>query len=142
MVCLSSVFKLHPLFSIDPHAIQAIGYYDKVKVVNPSGSFVSWHKLGCIFFFLGNVRPNYRSIHKAINLVTVAKHNRIVKYGFDAFLSLFVEDLKRLYLDGISVRVGHNTQTFHGGLLAFLANNLAAHAVGGFEKSMSFSSRM
>ena len=36
-----SVFKLHPMFSIDPHAIHVIGYYDEVEVVNPIGSFVS-----------------------------------------------------------------------------------------------------
>ena len=59
--CDGSVFKSHPLFSTCPHALQIIGYYDELEVVNPIGSYVSKHKLGCLFFFLGNIRPQYRS---------------------------------------------------------------------------------
>ena len=140
--CDGLIFKSHPLFSTDSNALQVIGYYDEVEVVNPIGSFVSKNKLGGVFFFLGNVTPRYRSTHKAINLVAIAKHKDIVKYGLDTFLAPFVDDLKSLYCDGITVSVGAHTRTFYGGLLAFLADNLAAHAVGGFKESMSFSLRI
>ena len=59
-------------------------------------------------------------------------------YGLDAYLLPFVDDLKVLYCDGITTRIGSREHTFYGGLLAFLADNLAAHAVGGFKQSMSF----
>jgi len=60
-LCDGSLFKTYPLFSVDHHALQIIGYYNNLKVVNPLGSFVKKHKLGCLFFFLGNVRPQFRS---------------------------------------------------------------------------------
>ncbi len=38
--------------------------------------------------------------------------------------------------------INGQSQTFFGGLLAFLADNLAAHALGGFKESMSFALRV
>lgn len=63
-------------------------------------------------------------------------------YGVNAFPSPFVEDLKKLYCDGVVVSVGGECQTFRGALLAFLADTLAAHQVGGFKGSMSFALRI
>ena len=91
---------------------------------------------------LGNIRPRYRSTLKAINLVAVAKHEDIVCYGMDVVLQPFVQDLKSLYCDGIAVTVGSAKRTFFGGLLAFLADNLAAHAVGGFKEGVGFVLRL
>ena len=61
-------------------------------------------------------------------LLVIGKYDYI--NGIDAFLSPFVE-LKSLYLDGIRV----NECVIRGALLAFLADNLAAHAVAGFKES-------
>ena len=140
--CDGSLYKSHPLFSLDPSALQIIGYYDDVEVVNPLGSYVKKHKLGCLFFFLGNVRPQYRSILKNIQLVAVGRSEDIQHYGLNAFLSPFVEDLKTLYCDGIVASVGGELRTFRGALLAFLADTLAAHAVGGFKGSVFCSAHM
>lgn len=51
---------------------------------------------------------------------------------------LLFEDLKTLYCDGLTISVAGQKRVFYGGLLAFLADNLAAHLVGGFKQSMSF----
>ena len=130
------------MFSTDPFALQIIGYYDELEVVNPIGSYVKKHKLGCMFFYLGNVRPQFRSTFKAIHLFAVAKYNDIVKHGIDTFLAPFVEDLKILYCNGITVSIGGVNRTFYGTLLVFLADTLAAHAIGGFKGSMSFALRI
>ena len=140
--CDGTLYQSHPLFSIDPYALQIIGYYDELEVVNPLGSYVKKHKLGCLFFFLGNIRPQYRSTLKSIQLVAVGLSKDIQKYGINAFLAPFVDDLKKLYCDGIVVLVGGEHRTFHGALLAFLADTLAAHTVGGFKGSMSFALRV
>ena len=101
------------------------------------------HKLGCLFFTLGNIRPQYRSSFKAIFLLGIAKSQDIKTYGIDAFLKPFVEDLKTLYLDGLTIDCpGGQTYTIYGALLAFLADTLAAHALGGFKESMSFALRI
>ena len=140
--CNGSVFNNHQLFSNDPNALQIIAYFDELEVTNPIGSYVHTHKLGCLFFSLGNVRPQYRSSLKSIYLVAVAKSQDITRYGIDVFLRPFVEDLKRLYIDGVTVNIGPLTKTYHGALLAFLADTLAAHLVGGFKGSMSFAHRI
>lgn len=140
--CDGILFKHHSLFGSDPHALQVVGYYDDVEVVNPLGSYVKKHKLGCLFFFLGNVRPQYRSSLKTIHLVAVGRTEDINHYGINSFLTPFVEDLKQLYLDGLTVNIAGSRQTLYGGLIAFLADTLAAHAVGGFKGSMSFALRV
>ena len=130
------------MFSVEPHALQIIGYYDELEVVNPFGSYIKKHKLGCLFFFLANIRPQFRSTLKSIYLVAVARHQDIQNYGIDDFLFPFVEDLKTLYIDGITVSIGGQECTLHGALLAFLADTLAAHTIGGFKESMSFALRI
>lgn len=140
--CDGTIFKNHALFSVDASALQVIGFYDELEIVNPIGSYTKKHKLGCLFFFIGNIRPQFRSTHKAIHIVCVAKHQDIVRYGMDSFLTPFIEDLKTLYVDGITVLIGGKERTFYGALLAILADTQAAHAVGGFKGSMSFALRI
>ena len=52
--CDGTLFKSHPLFSIDQQALQIIAYFDELEVANPLGSYVAKHKLGCIFFFFSS----------------------------------------------------------------------------------------
>ena len=73
--------------------------------------------------------------------MAVAKSQDITKYGIDSFMSPFIEDLKSLYCDGITVLINGIERSIHGALLAFLADTLAAHAVGRF-KGMSFALRV
>ena len=114
-----------------------VAYYDELEVVNPIGSFIKKHKLGCMFYFLANIRPQCRSTLKAIQLLAVGKQEDIVKYGIDDFMAPFLEDIKTLYCNGLTISVGGVDCVLHGGLWAFLADNLAAHLVGGFKQSMS-----
>jgi len=64
-----------------------------------------------------------------------------VKYGIDDFTAPFVEDIKTLYCNGLTVSVA-GVDCVHGGLMAVVAHNLAAHLVGGFKQSMSFALRI
>ena len=45
-VCDSSFFKDHPLFGVDPLALQLFTYFDEVEVCNPLGHARGVHKLG------------------------------------------------------------------------------------------------
>lgn len=119
--CDGLLYQNHPLFSIDNHALQLVAYFDKLETVNPISAYVKRHKLGCLFFFLANVRPKYRSTFKSIYLVAVAKSQDITHYGIDKFLTPFVEDLKVLYCDGVEGLCRGEPYTYHGVLIAFLA---------------------
>lgn len=141
-ICDGSVFKTHPTFKLDKQAIQIIAYYDEVELCNPLGSNTKKHKLGCLFFSVGNFHPKFRSQLKSIFVVAVATNTVIQKHGMNSFLQPFVESMKVLATQGLTVSMGNNERHFKVGTLAVLADTLAAHALGGFKESMSFSYRI
>ena len=67
-------------------------------------------------------------------MVAVGRVVDIKTFGIDSFLEPFVKDLNKLVTDGITVPLETGTVTFRGTLLAFLADNLASHEVGGFKE--------
>ena len=133
-----SYFSSHQHFSSDPDGLQIIAYYDEVETCNPLGSSSKKFKLGCIFFTLGNVRPFLRSSLKAIFLVALAKSSTIKTNGIDSILEPFINDLKQLSSSGITLEFSGMQEVWRGALLCFLADNLAAHELGGFKESFSF----
>ena len=91
--CDGEVFKNHPLFSTDPHALQIIAYSNELEVCNPLGTHTKTHKLLIILFTLGNIPPKYRSTLKAIYLVACAVRPVVDRHGLDSVLEPFVKDL-------------------------------------------------
>ena len=132
------VFKKNPYFKANPSALQIVAYYDEVETCNPLGSSSGKHKLGCVFFTLGNIRPMYRSGLKDIFLLVVAKSSTIKTNGIDSILKPFLDDLKILYDTGVTIHYNGKDENWKGTLLAFLADNLASHEIGGFKESFSF----
>jgi len=76
------------------------------------------------FFSVFSYAPIWFCSVRQLYLVSLAQSEDINKYGLDVFLTPFVEDLKTLYCDGITIGTNENQQTLYGGLLAFLADNL------------------
>ncbi len=141
-ICDGSVFKCHPLFMTQCKAIQIIAYFDEVEVCNPLGSSSKKHKLGCMFFTIGNFRPHLRSRLNNIFLISVVRSPLVRKHGMNAFLQPFVKNMLSLCHDGITVKVNSLECQYKVALLAILADNLGAHAIGGFKESMSFARRI
>ena len=139
--CDGQLFKQHALFSQDPFALQIIAYYDELELCNPLGTHVKQHKLGIVFFTLGNIHPKFRSSLRAINLALCAAVPVIEKYGIDQILQPFLQDLTILATQGISITHDGAQQTYKGAILAFLADNLASNELGGFKLSFSFAFR-
>ena len=139
--CDGAHFLEHELFSVDPTALQIVGYYDELEICNPLGAAAKKHKIGACFFFLANLHPKWRSMLQCPQMVAVGRVVDIKTFGIDSFLEPFVKDLNKLATDGITVPLETGTVTFTGTLLAFLADNLASHEVGGFKESMSFAVR-
>lgn len=81
-----SLFKSHPLFSIQPSALQMILYTDKIEIWNPLGSHASVNKLLMVYYTLGNIDPKFRSKLSAIRLLAIAKANDIDECGVDVLL--------------------------------------------------------
>ena len=66
----------------------------------------------------------------------------IRKHGIDEVLRPFVEELQNLHKEKLEITTSSTSEKFEVALLAFLADNLAAHQVGGFKESMSFARRI
>jgi hypothetical protein len=52
--------------------------------------------IGVIYFTIGNIAPKHRSQLNAIQLLAIATSPIIKKYGIDALLEPFMEDLQSL----------------------------------------------
>ena len=131
--CDGEVFKTHALFSSDPSALQIVAFYDELELCNPLGTHTKKHKLGIVLFTLGNIHPKYRSSLRVIHLLIAATVPVIERHGLDKVLEPFARDLKTLLADGVTISCNGSSRTYKGALLAFLADNLASHALGGFK---------
>ena len=100
-----TVAKEHSVLKRYPLSLQIIGYYDELEIFNPLGSSVEKHKLGLVFFSMGNINPKRCSTYKAIFLSTIAKVSLIEGYGIDAILKLFFDDLNVLGNSGVEVNI-------------------------------------
>ena len=135
--CDGSIYRTHPLFASSPLALQIIAYFDELKVCNPLGSAAKVHKVGIFLFTIANIPPKYRSSLKCLYMFAVAKASDIKKFTPDAILAPFISDIKTLSEDGISVTYSDKVINYKGTLLAFVADNLASHAIGGFKEGFS-----
>ena len=54
-----------------------------------------------MYYTLGNISPKYRSQQDAIQLLAIATYPVIKKYGIDAILAPFLDELQ--YLEQVSI---------------------------------------
>uniref|UniRef100_A0A1X7TKY7 Uncharacterized protein n=1 Tax=Amphimedon queenslandica TaxID=400682 RepID=A0A1X7TKY7_AMPQE len=134
-----SFYQNHSVYKANINScLQIIAYYDELELCNPLGTNVKKHKIGCIFFTIGNLHPKYRSSFKSIFLSTAVNYSIVERHGMNEVLKPFVEELNKLALSGIEVLRNGTKKMYKGALVGFLADNLASHTVGGFKQSMSF----
>ena len=114
----------HALFTSDQPSPQLILYHDDFNVVNPQGNKVVKYKSSAFCFVLGNIPSKLRSRLCDINLVMISPATLI--------LQPFLKDLEKLETSGIRVVVEGRSIIFRGTLYMVIADNLSAHALGGF----------
>ena len=57
-----------------------------------------YYFLGLFYYTITNLQPAQRSTHRCIQLVAAIISPLIKKYGFDAVLKPFIDDVKQLYV--------------------------------------------
>ena len=129
------IFKVHPLFSKFPKALQLILYTDGIELCNPLGSRAGNHKLLLIYYALGNIDPKYRSRLAAILLLAMVKSKDIS--NIDKIFQRVNRDLNELY-DGVKVVTANGEQTIYGAVMAVCGDTLAQHEVAGFKEGVGF----
>ena len=131
------VYKSSSFFSNIPSAFAALFYSDGVEVSNPLGWAKGRHKVVQVFYTLCEIPRCQRSQIDRTQLCMVFKEKLLKKYGYDTIFKPLVEDLKELEI-GIEIQYPF-VKTIQLGVLAYSADNLESHNVGGF--SSCFSSR-
>ena len=101
------MFRSHPLYNQHENVLQLLAYFDEIEVCNPLGGHAGIHKLGMLnwyihytcnvyigmlYYTLGNLRPELRSTHRAIQLAICVPCPLIDKHGFQPILKPFIDD--------------------------------------------------
>nr|XP_023651070.1 uncharacterized protein LOC111835233 isoform X1 [Paramormyrops kingsleyae]XP_023651071.1 uncharacterized protein LOC111835233 isoform X1 [Paramormyrops kingsleyae] len=128
--CDGSHFKENSCLSGDDERICLILYIDDFEVCNPLGTSRKKHKITAVYWVLANIRSILRSSLTSIYLAVLCKANDAKKYGFSQVLEPLLTDLKSLEEDGVFV--SSLGRFIKGTVFCVIADNLGAHAVGGF----------
>ena len=129
-------FKGNTFFKENPGAYAALFYSDGVELTNPLGWAKGRHKIVQVFYTLCQIPRGQRSQIDRTQVCMIFKDKLVKKYGYDAIFRMLVNDLKDLE---IGIHVSYPVQRIvQLGVLAYSADNLEAHQLGGF--SCCFSS--
>ena len=116
----------------DKNALQIFHYHDDFNIANPLGKKIQKYKVSAFYFVIGNFSGKYKSLFKDIHLAILSPAFLVSKYGCKEILTLLLEDLQKLETLGIKVSFQGVDHAFFGSLSMVIADNLAAHALGGF----------
>ncbi|CAF1512982.1 unnamed protein product [Adineta ricciae] len=109
-------------------------YLDDISLTNPLGSKRDKHKMCMLYFSLEDIPYQYRSKLDFVHLVGICE-SRILKDTTKAkrFLQPVIDNLNQLQLHELVVNGNHLKFSFS----TIVADNLAAHMVGGFQTCFS-----
>eukprot|EP00733_Pompholyxophrys_punicea_P000620 Pompholyxophrys_punicea_v1_NODE_195_length_2835_cov_7.655148.p1 type:complete len:475 gc:universal NODE_195_length_2835_cov_7.655148:2558-1134(-) len=135
-ICDGRIYQQHPCVQQRGHeTLQIIAYFDDIEVTNPLSS--KTHKVGCFYWFLGNIPPNLRSRLKTIFVFAVARSKDIREFGIQKILVPFVRSMNLLSHEGIAINFAPGfARQFYGAFLGFLGDTLASQYIGGFKEGV------
>ena len=105
-----------------------------MQICNATSSYD--HKIVFIYFSLANLDVKYRSTYQSIFLLSMFYHDLLEVYDYNTILSPIVQELKKLEV-GVEMNICGTQESIKGTLTAVIADNLAAHQVGGFKVAFS-----
>lgn len=128
--CDGSHFHENELLSTEDLNLSIQLYIDELEIANPLGTSRKVYKLCAVYWVLANLSPTYRSAMHMIQLAVLDKVTDLQKYEYAAVLAPLVRDVHTLEQDGVFIEsVGQNVKST---IFCVSADNLAAHALGGF----------
>jgi hypothetical protein len=128
-------YREHDFFRNHRKHLSLILYFDEFEVANPLGCNKKKHKIGAVYFILGNLHPSCRSNLAVIQLVLLARSVDIKQFGFDRLLLPLVSDIDVLATEGIALP--DSNERLFGTVFAVVSDNLGSHMLGGFKESFS-----
>ena len=124
--------KENQLFNSEPNTLQICLYHDDFNIVNPLGNKIQKDKISAFYFVTGNFANKYKSRLKDIHLCILSPAFFVNKYGYEKILRPLLDDLLKLETEGIKISFEGVDNKFCGSSSMVIADNLAAHALGGF----------
>ena len=119
-----------------PTSIQVNLYCDDMQIVNPIGNRTKFHKTTAFYFVIGNIPSHLRSKLYCIQLVLLIPSIELKKQGHKQVLAPLIKDLLELE-KGIMIPSKYGNVTIKGTVAMLIADNLAAHEIGGYLESFS-----
>ncbi|XP_037401910.1 uncharacterized protein LOC119265406 isoform X2 [Pygocentrus nattereri] len=132
-----SFLKQNTFFCGQELKLPLVVYIDDFEVCNPLGTSRKKHKVTAVYWVFADIPATLRSTLTSIYLAVLCKTADVNQYGYPKVMEPLLRDLKSLEDDGIFVpSLG---EVVKGTVFAVVADNLAAHSVGGFVESFSSS---
>jgi hypothetical protein len=131
-----SKFLNDPYFAANPDALHIQLYADELEICNPLGAKKGKQKVTAVYYLIGNIHPQFRSKQQFIHLACLARYSCIKKLGnnYSDMFKPLVHDLALLQEHGFEMLVNGKQQLIRGKLISISADNLAAHALAGFQQ--------
>lgn len=130
-------FRENSFFKKNPEAVPLIVFQDELEVVNPLGAAKTMYKMNCTYYTTMDVQPALRSQVSSIQLVSLVLSRYWKKYGNEKCNEKFINDLKSLEVEGLTVDKPA-VKNLKVGLAYIVGDNLGAHCIS--EISQSFNS--
>ncbi len=108
-------------------------YIDDFEVANPLGTSKKPHKMWCVYWTLANIPYKHQASLHTTQLGLLCNSDDLKTCGYEKVFEPLLNDLKVLENDGVFLEsVGENV---YGALFCVVADNLAAHGLGGFKEN-------
>jgi len=108
-------------------------YTDEWETVNPLGTSRKIHKCTAFYWLFTNLESKYRSASHIVQLACMGRYKDVKQFGYDKYLYPLLRDLSFLETTGVYIEALGDS--IRGSVTAVVADNLAAHAIGGFLES-------
>lgn len=131
----SKYFKQNTFLSSENYKIAINLYVDDFEICNPLGTSPKKHKLCGVYWVLGNLPPGSHSKLSSIYLAVLCKSDDAKAFGYRKVLEPLLQDL--IILEQHGVFISQIGQFVKGTVQCLIADNLGAHAIGGFVESFS-----
>ena len=129
-------FRNHEILT-EPNSLGIIIDLDEFSLTNPLRSQAKHQKLMVTYFQIANLPVSKRSRVDSVHLASLVKSDYVKKHGLRKTSEHLVADLNDLTENGMKVEHKGRVHEFKCALLFCVADNLAAHQIGGFLESFS-----
>ena len=116
-----------------------MAFTDAFEVVNPLGASKKKVKIVGCYLCLGNLPPHLKSKTENLKLIFLCREKYINLYGWEVVLKKFMQDLRILESEAITISISGKDVKYYGTLVAMLGDSLGAHQIGGFIENFSTS---